>query len=91
MIMSAVSDLEWQHALSEEQGDWRLAIGALLLAWCRMQYPEREILTIKKWGFISFTIRVKHVALLVPVLFGKQLAGGGDGGGGASPDGAFVT
>lgn len=80
MIMSAVSDAQWKTALADEQNDWRLAIGALLLAWCRMQDQEKPLLTIKKWQVISFTIRVKHLTLLVPVLFGKQL-------GGAPPDG----
>lgn len=90
MIMSEVSDLQWQSALSEEKGDWRLAVGALLLAWCKMQYQERELLTIRKWGIISFTIRVKHLTMLVPVIFGKQLGNAGQVDGFAPADQLIV-
>lgn len=78
MILNNVTPAEWQNSLNAENNDWRLAVGALLLAWCRVQDQEKPITTIKKWGVISFTIRVKHLTQLVPVLFGKALAGGGN-------------
>lgn len=69
MILQEIPD-EAYIAESQNTADWRTVMGSLVMAWCASQDPERALMTFKRWGVVSFTIRIKHMRPILEMICG---------------------
>lgn len=69
MILQEFSDEQYEQEL-QRQVDWRKVLGALVMAWCHSQDPERGLISFKRFHVISFTLRVKHLARVIELICG---------------------
>jgi hypothetical protein len=69
VILQEISDERYELE-RERSPDWRAVFGGLVMAWCSTQDPARALLTFKRWGVISFTLRVRHLEAVIGVICG---------------------
>jgi hypothetical protein len=74
VILQEFTAEQFHEAEAANGFDWRKALGSLVLAWCSSQDPERGLVTFKKFGFLSFTLRVKHLGAVIEIICGPTPA-----------------